>query len=237
MIIVENSICKIFIKSDLKESDLIYSTTSTMYVKKVYNQTQTNKYLINYWPFNGNYFDTISNISLFNSINNSLVTDRYGRANYSLYLNNGYVQAPNGYYIYGDFTLTTWVKMKTLVAYKRFFRLTQLNGTVAYFSLSHNYTTKYAPYFSYFNGDQIANTSLTIGKWQHLAFTIKQTTISIYIDGLCVYQGMSLPIQTQYFKNVYIGYNGSPDAELDDIKIYNISLTQAEIIQSSFTNL
>ena len=112
LVIVDSLNCNIVNQIQLTASNMIYSPTSTIYVKN--DSNQYNQYLIHYWPFNGNYNDVISNANLFNGKNNSLISDRFNRTNSSLYLNYGYLQVPNGYYIYGDFTLTIWVKMYTL---------------------------------------------------------------------------------------------------------------------------
>lgn len=235
--IIDDSICKIYIKNDLRESNLIYSTTSTIYVKTTYNQI--NKYLIYYWPLNGNYFELISKANLYNDLKVSFVTDRFNRLNSSIYLNYGRIYVPSGYYIYGDFTLTAWIKMYTLETFRRFFRLELSGGYSIMFSLSHNNAVNRGPYFYYYSNDVIANTSLTIGKWQHLAFAMKGSTLSIYIDGTCVSRSLTDTVGAPYVSAAYFGFASSnaPNMAIDDIKIYNISLSQNEIIQSSFSNL
>jgi hypothetical protein len=233
--IVDSSICNIYIIFDLNDSNLINSPTSTIYVKNNYNEI--NKYLIHYWPFNGNYFDVISNANLFNGFNDQLVSDRFGRASSSVYLNYGSLQAPDGIYIYGDFTLTAWVKMHSLEQFRRLFFLISPNNIV--FSLTQGANT--GPYFysSFYNQDQVSNTTLTIGKWQHLAFTIKGSTLSIYIDGVIVFEGLTVPLSVVNRSDIRIGSEGHypANADFDDLKIFNKSLSQAEIIQSSLVNL
>ena len=173
---------------------------------------------------------------IYNPFKASLTTDRFGRNNSSLNLNYGYLRAQDGTYFYGDFTMTTWVKMYALNATRRFFRMVSPSGTLILFCLTFSANT--GPFYAFSNGNQAANTSLTIGKWQHLAYTIKGTTLSIYIDGICVYTGFTSQIGPQLFNSVYFGSNvNQPYADLDDVKIYNRSLTQSEIIQSSLINL
>ena len=223
----------IFIKNELKNSNQIDSLDSTIYINK--SNDSISQYLIHYWPFNGNYLDVITNKSLYNLNKASLTTDRFGRNSSSLKLNYGNLQAQDGIYFYGDFTLTTWVKMYALNATVRFFKMIAQSGTSLLFCLTFSANT--GPFYAFSNGNQAANTSLTIGKWQHLAYTIKGTTLSIYIDGLCVYTGFTSQISPQVFNSVYFGYPYSPYVDLDDVKIYNRSLTQSEIIQSSLINL
>ena len=81
--------------------------------------------------------------------------------------------------------------------------------------------------------------SVKIGKWQHLAFTSKGTSFSIYIDGNRVHNSIITPFSLNFYTSVYFGQHDLsqlPNAEFDDIKIFNKSLTQTEIIQSSFNN-
>ena len=225
--VVDSSICSIFNKVQITDSNTIYSPTATIFVKNGYNQA--NNYLIHYWPFNGNYMNVITKDYLFNGISNSLVKDRFGRPSSSLYLVSGCMRAPDDYYIYGDFTLTVWVKMFSA---GRLFRAYRPN----YPSIIFTYHV--GPYYHYYS-DQYSNTSLTPGKWQHLAFTIKQTTLSIYIDGLVQYNGTTNIIIRQLDTLVFIGGDGinRANAEFDDIKIFSKSLSQTEIIQSSLENL
>ena len=234
MAIVDISVCKIYIKNEFKHSNIIYSSTSTIYSKD--SDDNINQYLIHYWPFNGNYDDVISNANLFNGSNDELVTDRFGRPSSSLYLNYGSLQGPSGHYIYGDFTLTTWVKVYALESCRRFLMLkSQIDGLIT-FSLTLNSSQ---PYFFHKNGNQVANMSLVIGKWQHLAWTNQGSTHSIYVDGMLAYNGPTTPITVKNRTNVYFGTDQAHfvRAEFDDIKIFNRSLSQIEIARSSLIYL
>ena len=228
--ITDRLICYVYNQIKLNHSNIVYSDTSNIFVKS--QQNPLNQYLVHYWPFNGNYFDIITNTSLFNGLNNFLVNDKLGRPFSSLYLNYGYIQAPNGTYIYSEFTIATWVKMYTLENARRFFTIPTSSGNKIFFSLSLN---GYGPYFYYKNGNQAVSSQLTIGKWQHLAFVIKGSQLSIYVDGILRYNAATTPIPVEFHSNVYIGYNinNFPNAELDDIKIFNKSLSQSEIVQIS----
>ena len=121
--------------------------------------------------------------------------------------------------------------MYSLDVVRRFLLIPTLSGNNILFSLTFNNTV--GPYYFYKNGNQVANSSLTIGKWQHLAFTIKGSTLSIYIDGILKYNGQTTPIINEYHTNIFFGKNDFPNAEFDDIKIFNKSLSQSEIVQTS----
>ena len=223
--------CNLFNKNQIRDLNLIHSPTSTIYVKNSYNEI--NNYLIHYWPFNDNYLDVISNANLIDGHQNFLDSDRFDRPFSSLKLVYGYLRAPNSFYINGDFTLTTWVNMEfdgsgvTLL-------LISLENQSIIFGLSN----LSPPFFSYSNNNIVANTGLTIGKWQHLAFTVKDTKLSIYIDGVIDSNNEITPINYSNSSINLVQFGSDLTvAKFDDIKIFNKSLSQDEIIQSSLTYL
>ena len=113
-----SSICNIYQLIHVNDTNTIYSFNSIIFVKNSYNPAY--QYLTHYWPFNGDYREVVSNSHLSNGTNYGLVTDRFGRSKSSLYMNYGQLQGPSGYYIYGDFTLMSWVKMYALEQSRRF---------------------------------------------------------------------------------------------------------------------
>ncbi len=88
---------------------------------------------------------------------------------------------------------------------------------------------------TYNNGNLMSSVALKINKWQHLAVTVTGTQLKIYIDGKLTLTStvISAPKGIMRTEN-YIGksnWNGNENvnAELDDLKIFNRSLTQSEI--------
>ena len=127
--------------------------------------------------------------------------------------------------------------MYTLEPGRRFLRMVSSTGNIILFSLTLNQNT--GPYLFYNNTNYQAEIALKIGKWQNLAFTSKGTTLSMYIDGIRVQNSIITPFSLNSYTSVYFGLHDLsqlPNAEFDDIKIFNKSLTQTEIIQSSFNN-
>ena len=178
----------------------------------------------------------ITNESLFDGADFTLDFDRLNRSASSLYLYTGNLRARNDYYMYDDFTLSFWVKIKANIPYSRFLIIQRADASKIYFSLSDNNNLR--PYFLFQNGLQQSNTALVINKWQHLAYTIQGTTLSIYIDGQSVYNGQTTPINYELqsnvlFGGVHSGNNSNPNALFDDIRIFNKSLSQTELIACS----
>jgi hypothetical protein len=162
--------------------------------------------------------NVITKAYLFNGKNDSLVKDRFNRMSSSISFNDGRLQAPDDYYIYGDFTLTTWFKKDNFEYLARLLKLTRSSDpSRIVFSLTTN-TGSY-PYYNYNNINQNANSPITYGKWQHLAFVIKGSLLSIYVDGILKYQGPTTPIPIENHTHVFIGHQNSnfPNSDFDDI--------------------
>ena len=158
-----------------------------------------------------------------------LVDDRLYRQTSSLYLNSGFLSAPDGYYIYGDFTLIFWVKIITFNLNAAFLTIGE-NLNVITFGLNANIR----PYCGIYGEFKLSNTSLNINQWQHLAYTMQGTTFSIYIDGRPVYNDTATRINYVLQSKVFFGgLNNNLNGYLDDIRIFNKSLSQAEIISCS----
>lgn len=94
-----------------------------MYVKKTTNKNlrsyiledEVTNGLAYYWPiFNNKTDDLISGANMFGCSNAQFTQDRFGKENSALSLNLGYCQLPPGVYINGSFTITAWVKVKSL---------------------------------------------------------------------------------------------------------------------------
>jgi hypothetical protein len=80
-----------------------------------------------------------------------------------------------------------------------------------------------------------SNQSLIVDKWTHLAFTNNANNHIIYINGEISFSttGKLIP---KFISPVFLGaYEGqhTMNGVVDDIKIYNRSLSQAEIIKLS----
>jgi hypothetical protein len=97
----------------MKDLITIYSPTSTIYVKdQEILFKKINKYLTHHWPFNNNYEDIIGGANLISTSTSSasFTIDRLNKNSSAVCLNNGFLQAPDGVYFKGDFTISAWVK-------------------------------------------------------------------------------------------------------------------------------
>jgi len=152
---------------------------------------------------------------------------------------------PDGFYFdTSEFIISVWVSPQQVGNWARVIDFSKSNDNVILsLDSGSNHLPAFCIFFGLYNEKRlISNKALIENKWQHLAATFNGTTMSIYIDRILTgiksfaYQ-MPKIIRT---KN-YIGKSwnslsdGSSWSYLDDLKFYNKSLSNKEII--SLVNL
>jgi hypothetical protein len=196
--------------------------------------------------------DVVGNANLYDGVNASLTTDRFGIAISALSLTNGFYRVPPGVYFSGtELTIMAWVKAKSIQYYSRLIDFGNgIDNENIVLALSSENNGQ--PYIFLKTGvDDFYDSSLqslNLNQWQHLAFVFSFPYYFIYIDGyLTTAPGSSAPFTSFCFANVvrssnFIGrsnwfVNGDEDADadLDDLKIFNRALSQQEI-QSEMNN-
>ncbi len=224
------------IKSETAAFTTVASTT------KMFNPTDG---LTNYWTFNGNVNDVVGNANLYGGVNAELTFDRFGKPNSALNLTNGYYQVPPGVYFNGtQFSISAWVKVKNIRSSSRLIDFGFLNGgEVVMLALSNAMNGKPVFYFqsgadSFFGYSQV---ELSLNQWQHLACVYSFPYYFIYINGTLVtapgsqttYSSFSINnvVRTSNFvgRSNWNFMDGDADADFDDLKIFNRSLSQQEI--------
>lgn len=193
--------------------------------------------LINYWPFyDSQVNDVIEGKDLYAPVNAFSTVDRHGNSNSAIHLKSGYYTVPNGVYFNGDFTVMAWAKVNKLVSFSRLFDF-GISGSSVLIFFSEAGTGK--PGVDVISSADLFTYStfikpVVLNEWFHIAAVLKDTTLSLYFNG--VFQGSHL-------SNIPIGINrnlnfigksnmGNPNAEadIDDFKIFNRALSLQEII-------
>ena len=82
-----------------------------------------------------------------------------------------------------------------------------------------------------------STTSLSIGKWQHITFTVKSNVGYYYVNGEILFTGpvynpRAISRTGNYIGKSNFGAQSNPKAEIDDVKIFNKSLSKLEIIDA-----
>jgi hypothetical protein len=245
----------VYLVSNQNEKCFIFKRNFSLFLKNIpegnsiiyQKQFNKKKSLINYWTFNQNLNDQIGNSNMYGGVNAALTFDRFGRANSSLSLVNGYYRVPAGVYFSGtQMTVMGWVKVRNIRVESRLidFGNGMLNENIV---LSLSQTTNGRPYLYFRSGNNefygYTTRPLILNQWQHLACVFSFPYYSIYIDGIeATSPGSKTSLNSFSFANVvrtsnfigrsnWFGVSGAQDADadFDDLKIFNQALSQQEI--------
>lgn len=209
--------------------------------------------LVGYWPFNGNANDE-SNGGKNGSISGAvLTTDRFGTANKAYDFNgtNAFISVPGAFPITNDFTISFWTQSQNTLAEGTVLGdgSNDIGGNDFNLSLNANNVNVRADKSgtNLWENFNISNENIT-GNWSHVIWKMTPTSSSIYVNGKLIgtkeIRGSNLGFHDarSYFgvRGVWTGYLDKYfKGKLDDIAMYNRSLTDAEIQQLyiSATNL
>ena len=217
------------------------------------NPPALNGSLVGYWPFNGNANDE-SNGGKNGTISGAvLTTDRFGAANKAYDFNgtNAFISVPGAFPIANDFTISFWTQSQNTLAEGTVLGdgSNDIGGNDFNLSLNANNVNVRADKSgtNLWENFNISNEKIT-GRWSHVVWKMTPTSSSIYIDGKLIetknIRGSNVGFHDarSYFgvRGVWTGYLDKYfKGKLDDIAMYNRSLTDSEIQQLyvSATNL
>ena len=195
--------------------------------------------MTHYWPIsNGTMRDTIGSADMSQGNATLFTTDRFGCPDSALALNGGWTQVPSGFYFNTpQFTISVWIYPQQIGFNARVIDFGN-NGDFIIFRIGN----LSRPGLNMINssislGTCTSGISLLDGVWQFLATTFDGSVANIYIDGVLT-ATKSIPFSLPSLVRVY-NYIGKPSntvhgyswSYLDDLRFYNKSLTQAELIQ------
>ena len=201
--------------------------------------------LIHYWPFDGNFSDVVSNKKA-KPHSAPFSNDHNGKANSSLDLNNGHVSVPNGIYFNGDFTITVWTMLRIITSGSilDFANNQNSNGEISD-NIILGFNNSANVYLRIFNGTAdsltIVDSPLILNQWCFISACLENRTTKIYLNGTLVDSKNSsqIPINITRTSN-YIGKsnwnNLMTDLKIDELKIYNRALNEAEILKEMGKN-
>ena len=183
----------------------------------------------------------IGGAHLFNGKKAGLTEDRFARPLSALSLNGGSYQIPPGnYFQNGQFSITTWIKLKNYGSYPGLVKFSNGFKNESIFLGFNMGTSK--PQFIIFNGNQIeriansiSSSAIQLNIWTHLAMTFDQNFNNlIYVNANITASGnLNQPLKYTTRISNYIGRpdGNQPDLNgtIDELKIFNRALSQQEI--------
>ncbi len=207
-----------------------------------------NSGLIAYYPFSGNANDSSGNSNNGVVYGAKLTSDRFGNPNSSYDFNENYITVPNSKnFEFNDYSISFWASTSSTTKQVPLIKLNYDNANYEHFGFAFNDLNpngfEFASKFDNANclagvgwqkNEYIKN--LADGKFHHFVGSVNKDVINLYIDGLLV-KTLIAPskISSSCFSgDLQIGRNWKNDlayfiGKIDDIRIYNRVLNQAEI--------
>lgn len=206
--------------------------------------------MVHFWPVDSgetSVHDYINSSDLVSS-SPQFTTDRFGNANSAMLINSlaSSWSAPTGYYFGSQYTFTGWFRPHSFVLWGRIFDFG--NGAPidnVYITYSCDYLTGLPSMGIHFGTDGVSRPSypggfltsaLSTETWYHIAFVINNANLSLYIDGALSSTFITPSVLSNSIQrmNNYFGksaWTGDTfgDLDLDDLKFFNIALTQQQI--------
>ena len=201
--------------------------------------------LVAFYPFNGNAQDESGNDNHGTVSGSVLTKDRFGNPN-SAYLFDGlddYIDIGNdtSLALSENLTITAWIKPDQISVFWGTIIGREQFGDSYWFSIhskidNRAFTLYLENVIQYNNNiDNFWNYNV----WQHVAVTYDKSHVNFYVNGTLAEQIPSSGIIGLPNNNLYIGQAGLPKAKwaypfggsIDDIRIYNLALTEAEVSQ------
>jgi hypothetical protein len=201
------------------------------------------QYLTHYWPISdGQMTDKIGGADMTQGSLTTFTTDRFGMPNSALNLNGGWTQVPVGIYFNTvEFSISAWVYPQQVGSNARLFDFG--NGQSNNILVQISDLLKKQPVFAILTGTSlsvyvVSSLNITENTWQFLTFTFNGYSAFIYINGQQA-ANLTFPILTMSTISrsyCYIGksawsVDGYSGSSIDDLRFYNVSLTQSEVIQ------
>ncbi|MFH2050540.1 MAG: LamG-like jellyroll fold domain-containing protein, partial [bacterium] len=205
-------------------------------------ESDLNRELVAYYPFNGNANDESGNGNN-GTVNGAiLTTDRFGNGNCA-YEFDGLddfltIQSNDLLNLSGDFTITLWlypeVNMMTTNSHGVISKIeTDAEGKDGYvLGHLHESSDNIVSFFSVYDTDNVSTNLLSIKKWCNITVTHMLDTLSIYVDGILHTKnaGCASPVAT-VVPLVFGRWYGNHDdyyfnGKIDDTYIYNYALSK-----------
>ncbi len=202
--------------------------------------------MTNYWPIsNGQMFDTVGAAHMTQGSSTYFTSDRFGNLYSALALNGGWTQVPPGiYFNTREFTISVWILPQQIGNWERVIDFGTGHSSNNIVLALSSYTVN-NPALVIFSGSGpaayvLSSKNLTLGRWQFLTATFDSLNASIYLNGtLTADYSYPYSLTSVTRSDCFVGKSnwaaahgdGFSNSYLDDLRFYNKSLTQSEIIQ------
>lgn len=145
------------------------------------------------------------------------------------------IRLPNGLIASNSYTVSLWLKPAQLAAFSTtFFGARTTDSWISLLPMGHGFVNGASMLWSgtaWYDAGMGMN--IPVGRWSHVAFTVNQGAINVYVDGTKKFSGTNFPdvfsspagvfsLGVNWWDNPYKG-------SMDDLRIYGSALGDAEV--------
>jgi len=198
--------------------------------------------LVAWYPFDGNLFDANGGFAA-----GAVIGNRIDVAGGSLSYASGMrgsaavfdgatgVRLPNGLISSNNYTVSLWLKPAQLTAYTpTFFGARTTDSWVSLLPMGHDFVNGATMLWSgtawY---DAGLGMNIPVNAWSHLAFTVNNGAVNVYVNGVKRFAGTGFPNVFTGTTAVFalgVNYWDTPyKGAMDELRIYNTVLTDAQV--------
>ncbi|MET0983347.1 MAG: family 43 glycosylhydrolase [Telluria sp.] len=147
------------------------------------------------------------------------------------------IRLPNGLVSSNTYTVALWLKPAQLTAFSTtFFGARTTDSWISLLPMGHGFVNGASMLWSgtawY---DAGLGMNIPVGRWSHLAFTVRNGAVNVYVDGVKKFSGTNFPNVFTNTSGVFaLGVNwwDTPyKGSMDDLRIYGAALGDAELAQ------
>lgn len=198
--------------------------------------------LVAFYPFTGDATDASDNSNNGTVNGATLTTDRYGNPNsaYSFDGVDDFIEVADDATldITGAITLSAWVNMDEIKSCSILYKYISDNNNNVFNGYAIGLNGSYNDFTFYLDEAYLleGNSVIEINNWHHVAMTYDGQMMRMYYDGSMIAEKAYANGFTSTDSNFFIGKNPYTTALnfnglIDDIAIYNLSLSDAEVTQ------
>lgn len=146
------------------------------------------------------------------------------------------IRLPNGLISSNNYTVALWLKPAQLTAFSTtFFGARTPDSWISLLPKGHDFVNGASMLWSgtaWYDAGLGAN--IPVGRWSHLAFTVRDGAVNVYVDGTKRFSGNNFPNVFTNTSGVFaLGVNwwDTPyKGSMDDLRIYGSALSDAEVL-------
>lgn len=188
------------------------------------------------YSFDNTYNNLLGNSPFTSNSGSTFVNDRNGNPNASINLTNAGIEAsiPTLPFNGSSRTISLWAKLNTLQSYNHTF---SYGGIFTGLGFAGSFNETAVDFFGYSDDFNLLSAN-AVSTWYHFVYTYDGVNVKVYKNGTLlgsVPKNLNTAVYDVFSLGRALDYSSTFNGAIDDLKIYNYALSQAEVT-SLFTN-